>query len=88
MVKKIILWVVGAFLTLSTGYYIVCKIINTTNPYTKLVDSIFAFIGNMFLWLANHWLAIVIVALIAVALWFVYYFIKKNKEKDLWEKTK
>lgn len=83
MIKKIILWVVGAFLGLSIGYYIVCKIINTTNPFTTLVDNIFNLIGSMFVWVANHWLAIVIVAIIAVILWFVYYFIKKNREKDL-----
>lgn len=81
--KKIILWVLGTFLTFSTGFYLVCKMINRENPFTNLVDNIFAFIGSMFIWIANHWLALVIVSIIAIVLYFVYFFIKKRKERDL-----
>lgn len=83
MIKKIISWFCGIFFGGATIFYVVCKIIAKENAFTNLVDSIGTFIASVFIWVAHHIVAILIVIAIAVALWFVYFLIKKHKEKDL-----
>lgn len=83
LLKKIIAYFATILLGGSLLYYVVCKIANKTNPYTVLVDKFIDFINRFFVWVGNHWLAILIVIAVAIILYFIYYFIKKDKEKNL-----
>lgn len=81
LIKKVIFWVLGVCVGCSGIYYGFCKITNTVNPFTSLVDSIGAFIGAVFTWVATHIVAILIVLAIILVLLLSFFIIKKIKEK-------
>lgn len=82
MFKAVIKWVVGLLLGCSTAYYLVCKVINTNNAFTALVDTIIGVIGTILNFIASHILSILIVIAVIGLLWLIYYLIITKKGKD------
>lgn len=75
MIKKIIKWILSAFLLVSAVYYGVCKIIKIENVFTNLIDNILKFVGIILNFIAQHIIAILIVLGLLGLLWCLYIFI-------------
>lgn len=81
--KKILFWFIGIFLTIGTGYYLVAKfLLHEENAYVNLVDKIFAFIGWIFNFVAQHILLIVIIVAVGVIFLITYKIIVRKNQGD------
>lgn len=80
IIKKLIKWVISIIVLLSTGYYIVTKfILHKTNFFTNFVDKIFSFLEKCLIFIAQHFIAILIVVAVFIILQIVYkIIISKN----------
>ena len=80
---KIFSWFIGIFLTISTGYYVIGKyVFDDSSAFIQFVDTAIHIVGVCLNFLAQHYLAVLIVVAIAVILIFIFKMIVRKNSGD------